>query len=227
MLADLHLQQRQLRVPARADQLQRSLQEPAQRHAELRQMRKCMPSRPHLPGRELHMPATQTDCSGLCKNLNTDPQNCGGCNRVCPAGQPCCSGACKDVTSDPLNCGRCANECPTSCSGIRRCVNGTCQTPTQSWVVVGLVPYMRTVKTTSPDLGRRPERADKSNVLATRAHAPDRCHLLGGAGSVKVVFACTFTRQVHGCGCPAATDGLDGFCPALDNSAAGAWTPRG
>ena len=26
-------------------------------------------------------------------------------------------------------------------------------------------------------------------------------------------------------GCPAATDGLDGFRPALDNSAAGAWIP--
>jgi hypothetical protein len=29
----------------------------------------------------------------------------------------------------------------------------------------------------------------------------------------------------HGRGCPAATDGLDEFCSALDNRAAGAWTP--
>jgi hypothetical protein len=47
--------------------------------------------------------------------------------------------------------------------------------------------------------------------LATRVHASDRCHLLGGAGSVKAVFACTCTTQLDGCGCPAATDGLDGF----------------
>jgi hypothetical protein len=68
--------------------------------------------------------------------------------------------------------------------------------------------------------------ASATTGLATRVHASDRCHRLGGAGSVKVVFACTFTTQFDGCGCPAATDGLDGLCPALDNSAAGAWTPR-
>lgn len=28
---------------------------------------------------------------------------------------------------------------------------------------------------------------------------------------LKAVFACTFTRQLDGCGCPAVTDGLDGF----------------
>jgi hypothetical protein len=44
------------------------------------------------------------------------------------------------------------------------------------------------------------------------------------AGSVKVVFACTLTSQLDGCGCPAVTDGLDGFWPAPDNPAAGAWT---
>ena len=35
-------------------------------------------------------------------------------------------------------------------------------------------------------------------ALATRVPAPDRCHLLGRAGSVKAVFACTFTRQSTG-----------------------------
>ena len=28
---------------------------------------------------------------------------------------------------------------------------------------------------------------------------------------LKAVFACTFARQLDGCGCPAVTDGLDGF----------------
>jgi hypothetical protein len=54
-------------------------------------------------------------------------------------------------------------------------------------------------------------RADTAQVLPTRVPAPDHCHPLGRAGSVKVVFACTFTRQFYRCGCPAATDGLDGF----------------
>jgi hypothetical protein len=45
--------------------------------------------------------------------------------------------------------------------------------------------------------------------------------LLVRAGSVKVVFACTLTRQLDGCGCPAVTDGLDGFCPAPDNPGSG------
>jgi hypothetical protein len=46
--------------------------------------------------------------------------------------------------------------------------------------------------------------------LATCPPAPDRCHLLVWAGSVTAVFACTFTRQLDRCGCPAVTDGLDG-----------------
>ena len=49
--------------------------------------------------------------------------------------------------------------------------------------------------------------------------------MTGQVPVIKAVFACTFTKQSDRCGCPAATDGLDGFCPALDNPAAGAWTP--
>jgi hypothetical protein len=48
-------------------------------------------------------------------------------------------------------------------------------------------------------------------VLTSPVPAPDRCHPRGRTGSVKVVFACTFTRQLGGCGWPAVTDGLDGF----------------
>ena len=76
-----------------------------------------------------------------------------------------------------------------------------------------------------PLSGPRALTLKRQGVLATRVHASDRCHPRGRAGSVKVVFACTFTKQFGGCGCPAVADGLDGFWPALDNSAAGAWTP--
>jgi hypothetical protein len=48
-------------------------------------------------------------------------------------------------------------------------------------------------------------------ALATRFPASDSCQFLDWAGSVKTVFACTSTRQFDGCGCPAVTDGLDGF----------------
>ena len=48
-------------------------------------------------------------------------------------------------------------------------------------------------------------------------HAPDSCELRDSrAGSVKAVFAYV-SGQVFRSGCPAATDGLDGFCLAPDN----------
>lgn len=46
---------------------------------------------------------------------------------------------------------------------------------------------------------------------ATRVPAADSCQLLVRAGSVKAVFASTFTRQLGGGGCPTVTDGLDRF----------------
>jgi hypothetical protein len=38
-------------------------------------------------------PEGQTKCSGVCTNLNTDPQNCGACGTVCnQAGMLFCGG---------------------------------------------------------------------------------------------------------------------------------------
>lgn len=79
-------------------------------------------------------------------NLNTDPQNCGGCGHLCSfpnAVQPGCSGGactlgiCKpgfancdglpgtgcetNVAADPRNCGFCGNRCANAC------INGVCQ----------------------------------------------------------------------------------------------------
>jgi hypothetical protein len=36
----------------------------------------------------------------------------------------------------------------------------------------------------------------------------------------RVVIAWTSTKPLDRCGCPAVTDGLDGFCPAPDNDGA-------
>jgi hypothetical protein len=62
----------------------------------------------------------------------------------------------------------------------------------------------------------------RQQVLAAPLPAPGRCQLQGRAGSVKAGFAYTFAGQFDGCGCPARTDGLDGFWPTTDNIAAGA-----
>ena len=78
-----------------------------------------------------------------------------------------------------------------SCQQVSKCANRSARMPTSPWALS---------RTPAPGL--------------TRVPAPDRCHLLGRAGSVKVVFACTFTRQLYRCGCPTVTDGPDGFCPS-------------
>ncbi len=79
-------------------------------------------------------PASQTSCSGMCRVLSTDMDNCGSCGNRCTAdqfcssgtcqattivdaGTPCasgqtsCSGLCADLTNDPLNCGTCGMRC--------------------------------------------------------------------------------------------------------------------
>jgi hypothetical protein len=71
-------------------------------------------------------PIGQTSCGGVCVNLNTNPNHCGACRRVCA------SGVC--------NLGTCAGTCmegQTLCPPLNRCVNlnnnrlhcGACNTP--------------------------------------------------------------------------------------------------
>jgi formylglycine-generating enzyme required for sulfatase activity len=38
--------------------------------------------------------AGQTNCSGVCRNLASDPEACGACGRACTAGDSCVSSAC-------------------------------------------------------------------------------------------------------------------------------------
>lgn len=42
--------------------------------------------------------AGQTNCDGICADLQTDPANCGGCGVQCGVGQICLNGSC---TTDP------------------------------------------------------------------------------------------------------------------------------
>jgi hypothetical protein len=56
--------------------------------------------------RLLSCTADQTNCNGMCVNLNTDNGNCGNCGHACPSGNPCNYGrCCASPVGDPKNCG--------------------------------------------------------------------------------------------------------------------------
>jgi hypothetical protein len=83
--------------------------------------------------------AGQQCCGDLtCRNLRSDPQNCGACDNVCTGGTICqngacvcpsglidCSGVCKNLAADSQNCGSCGNVC----TGGKFCQNGICVCP--------------------------------------------------------------------------------------------------
>ena len=81
-----------------------------------------------------------TDCTGTCRDLQTDLYNCGACGTVCPAGQICsmgmcqlscgggttnCTGVCRDTQTDLNHCGMCGNVCPSN----QQCNNSMCAPP--------------------------------------------------------------------------------------------------
>jgi hypothetical protein len=46
-----------------------------------------------------------------CKDLSSDPMNCGTCGYQCAPDSQCCGGSCIPA-NDPQNCGACGNVCP-------------------------------------------------------------------------------------------------------------------
>lgn len=80
-------------------------------------------------------------CGASCKNLQTDPTNCGSCGKQCAQGESCnngvcecspgvscgtneacCSGSCYNINTDNNNCGGCGIQC----TGGNTCNNGQC-----------------------------------------------------------------------------------------------------
>jgi hypothetical protein len=74
----------------------------------------------------------------VCKDVQTDPLNCGACGNACTNGLQCvggtctcppgwlsCAGQCTNVQTDTKNCGACG----TTCASDKICGSGVCQCP--------------------------------------------------------------------------------------------------
>ncbi|NLE64754.1 MAG: hypothetical protein GX606_02420 [Elusimicrobia bacterium] len=67
-------------------------------------------------------PEGLSDCDGICKDLQTDVENCGTCGNA--GGPDCCAGSSVDLQTDVAHCGTCGNACAAS----GECVSGACYT---------------------------------------------------------------------------------------------------
>lgn len=79
--------------------------------------------------------SAERDCGGVCVNIGSDTNNCGGCGNICGTGQDCqvatcvcqgslqnCGGTCINTNADAANCGGCGMPCATG----QVCDRGMC-----------------------------------------------------------------------------------------------------
>lgn len=90
--------------------------------------------------RPIDCPEGQSECSGVCVDLQSTASNCGRCGNACTTGMACergtcvmgcmagtmlCAGGCVDVSSNPQHCGGCGMACATG----EMCTEGRCGCP--------------------------------------------------------------------------------------------------
>lgn len=75
----------------------------------------CAPGQ-YCDGGSCACPQGMTDCFGQCRNLQTDPANCGTCGHACPNAKPCAGGACLCTEPSDNVDGHC---CPAGMSLLR------------------------------------------------------------------------------------------------------------
>jgi hypothetical protein len=87
---------------------------------------KCCPSHAHCVHGKCKCRKPFSKCGKHCRDLHTDPKNCGSCGHKCPAGKVCENGHCKT----PAECSS-ADECPQppnlECASAT-CAGGLCGT---------------------------------------------------------------------------------------------------
>jgi hypothetical protein len=64
----------------------------------------------------------ETECDGVCIDIQDDADNCGSCGNECRTGFACCSGVCVDLQTDFYNCYRCDDPCMAG----QTCIDGVC-----------------------------------------------------------------------------------------------------
>ncbi len=104
------------------------------------------PAPSDVPPADVPCPTGQARCGGVCVDITTNRDHCGGCglsccagnscaastcNPGCPAGMTACfpstrtCGICANIQTDTANCGRCGG----ACAAGQVCVSGECRAP--------------------------------------------------------------------------------------------------
>ena len=108
----------------------------------------CCPIDAHCQNGTCICPGNKKMCGGVCVDVLTDPNHCGGCDHPCSPGSSCangtctsgpvicppgltnCGGTCTNLLFDNSNCGACGTVCTTGvcCSGVCgvSCGSGRC-----------------------------------------------------------------------------------------------------